>query len=420
MADRADQTPPTSYWHATFPPPVPEDTLPSRTGIAVIGGGMLGCWTAYWLARQGAEVTLLERDVISWGATGRNGGFLMGGGAMGYGTAVERFGREAARAIWTLAAEGQALAAQVIREEGIDCDFRTPGSMTLALSDDELARMRRDAALAAEDGFGKEILDREGVQELIRTPLGPEIVGGAFAADGNLLHSGRYLAGIAAAAQRHGARLVRAGVTAIEPDGDGVAVATSAGNVYAGQVVVAVNAWTGDLVPALREMVVPVRGQILAYEPVVRAFDVGLGADVTPTGEYWQQGLDGTIVIGGCRADAPGGDVGVREMCPTTEVLARIEDVLPRLFPELDGLRVARRWAGLMAFTSDGLPVVDAAPGMPGVWVGGGFCGHGMPFGPGVGRLLAEAAMRGERPDVLAPFRSDRPTLALLESQVST
>ncbi|HWV23160.1 MAG TPA: FAD-binding oxidoreductase [Thermomicrobiales bacterium] len=409
-----DPSLPTSYWHATFPPSIPDDALPTRTDVAVIGGGMLGCWTAYWLARQGADVTLLERDVISWGATGRNGGFLMSGGAMSYGTAIDTFGRDTAREIWTLAAEGQARAVEIIGEEGIDCDLRTPGSMTLALSDDALDRMRQDAALMAEDGFGKEILDRHAVQELIRTPLGPEITGGAYAADGSLLHSGRYLAGIASAAKRHGAILCRAGVTTITPGEDGVTLATSAGTLRAGRVIVAVNAWSADLVPALKGVVSPVRGQILAYEPVSRVFDVGLGADITPTGEYWQQTPEGAIVIGGCRADAPNGDVGVRDMRPTTDVLDAIAGVLPRLFPELADLRISRQWAGLMAFTSDHLPVADAPTQMPGVWVAGGFCGHGMPFGPRVGQLLAGAAITGETPDVLAPLRIDRPTLSSL------
>ena len=97
-----------------------------------------------------------------------------------------------------------------------------------------------------------------------------------------------------------------------------------------------------------------------------------------------------------------------------SEVTAKIEAVIPRLFPELAGLQVARRWAGPMAFTSDYLPVADAAPGMPGVWVGGGFCGHGMPFGPRVGQLLAEAAVTGETPEALAPLRVGRETLTRL------
>lgn len=410
----ADSSLPVSYWHATFAPPFPEDTLPAETHVAVVGGGLLGCWTAYWLAKRGVDVTLIERDVISWGATGRNGGFLTGGAAMGYGTAIDTFGRDAARAVWTLAAEGRALAEQVIADEGIDCDFRAPGILSLALTHDELASMRRSLELMREDGFAGELLDRRSVQALIRTPLGPEITGGANAPDGSLLHSGRYLAGVAAAARDRGARLCRAGVTSLTSHDDGTTLSTSAGTLHAHRVVVAVNAWSDELVPGLAGLVVPVRGQILAYEPTAQVFQTGIGTDVTPTGEYWQQTPDGSIVIGGCRAEAPNGDVGVRDMVPTPDVTRAIEAIIPRLFPELDGLRVARRWAGLMAFTSDYLPVADVAPDLPGVWVTGGFCGHGMPFGPRVGQLLAEAAATGETPAALHPLRIGRETLTLL------
>lgn len=412
----AESNLPTSYWHATFSPPVPEDPLPVETQVAVIGGGLLGCWTAYWLAQQGVDVTLVERNVISWGATGRNGGFLMGGGAMGYASAIDMFGRDTARAIWTLAAEGQHLAAQVVADEDIDCDFRTPGTLSLALSDDGLEHMRHNLDLMHEDGFGGEMFDREDVQALVHTPLASEITGGVFSAPGSLLHSGRYLAGIAIAAKSNGARLCRATVTGLGEEGDGVAITTESGTIRASRVIVAVNAWTDELVPALKDVIVPVRGQILSYEPLPRVFETGLGADVSPTGEYWQQTPDGSILLGGCRADAPHGDVDVREMVPTPDVTANIERVLPRLFPHLDEVRVARRWAGLMAFTSDYLPVAGAAPDVPHTWIAGGFCGHGMPFGPRVGQLLAEAATSGETPDALVPLRLGRPTLTRLQT----
>lgn len=266
-----------------------------------------------------------------------------------------------------------------------------------------------------EDGFAGEILDRREVQALIRTSLGPDIVGGALAPDGALLHSGRYLAGLAAAARQHGARLCRAGVTALTSHADGttlsVTLPRSSGAIRAHRVVVAVNAWSDELVPGVAGLIFPVRGQILAFEPTPHVFETGVGTDVTPTGEYWQQTPDGSIVIGGCRAEAPSRDVGVREMAPTPCVISAIEAVIPRLFPEMSGLRVGHRWAGLMAFTSDYLPVTDAAPGLPGVWVTGGFCGHGMPFGPRVGRLLAEAVATGETPAELHPLRVSRATL---------
>lgn len=415
MSQRPDQLP-VSYWHATFPPPVPEESLPAGTDVAVIGGGMLGVWTAYWLARQGVDVTLIEREVISWGATGRNGGFLTGGGALSYRSAIDSFGRDAARAIWTVSADGRALAQDVIGREEIDCDFRMPGIMSLALFEADLDRKRSNVALLHEDGFTAELLDREDVQDVVRTPLGEEIAGGVLAPDGGLLHSGRYLAGLAAAAKRHGARICQADVTGITSTESGATVSTASGDVEAQRVVIAVNAWTDTLVPGLAGRIVPVRGQILAYEPVEPVFETGVGTDITPTGEYWQQATDGSIVIGGCRADAPNGDVDVREMRPTPDVTAKIEGVIPRLFPDLAGLRVARRWAGLMAFTSDYVPVADAAPEMPNVWVGGGFCGHGMPFGPRIGQLLADAAMSGQTPEALHPFRANRESLTLLSA----
>ncbi len=405
---------PRSYWHETAPPPIPAAPLPDKAEVVVVGGGLLGCWTAYWLARGGAAVTLIERTAIGWGATGRNGGFLRAGVAEGYSGAVARVGREAARAIWQLTTEGQEIVRQTLPAEGIVCDYREPGTISLALDDASPDDMLRGAARLTDDGVGGELLDRQGVQERIGTPLSAEIIGGLLFPDGGLLHSGRYLAGVAGAAQRHGARLCLAEVQRLTPHGAGTLVETTSGNILADKVIVAVNAWTDRLIPALAGLIVPVRGQILAYEASPPVFTTGLGASVTPTGEYWQQTPDGTIVLGGCRADAPGGDVGVRESVPTPNVLAALAAVLPRLFPALGGLRVAQRWAGLMAFTADYLPIADAAPDLPGVWVTGGFCGHGMPYGPRLGQLLAEAATTGTTPAALAPLRIGRPTLAPL------
>ncbi|HEX5504608.1 MAG TPA: FAD-binding oxidoreductase, partial [Thermomicrobiales bacterium] len=406
------QPEPPSYWQATAPPSPGGDALPATADVAVIGGGVLGSSAAYWLARAGARPALLEQEAIGYGATGRNGGFVGVGTAAYYPTVIEDFGHDAARAIWGITVENQALVRQVVAEEELDCQYREPGTLGLVLDEAELAGATRGVEALREDGHDVAILNRRQVQELVLTPLGPEIAAASWRPSGGLVHSGRYVRGIAGAAQRHGTRVctgVR--VTGLESRGAGVTIHTTRGDVAAGAVIVAVNAWTDTLVPALGGVITPVRGQMLAYAPLPPVFTTGLGASVTPTGEYWHQTVDGAIVLGGCRADATGRDVGVREGVPTDEVQSSLERVFPRLFPALAGLRVARRWGGLMAFTRDYLPVAGPAPDLPGVWLAGGFSGSGMPFGVRVGQLLAEAATTGVTPPALLPLRHDRPTL---------
>ena len=402
---------PTSHWQRSVPPTALSVDLPSVVDVAVVGGGLLGAATCYWLARAGATVVLLERTGLASGATGRNGGIVSIGTAESYPRAIARLGHATAHAVWMLTLENRALLRQVLTEERIECDYREVGHLSLALSEEHLREFAHTVTALQADGFAATLLDRGQVQALIDTPLGPEIAGGKFTPEQGLVHSARLVHGLVRAAQQYGAHTCLATVTRITADGAGVLVATPGGTVRAGAVVVAINAWTDELLPVFAGQITPVRGQVLAYAPSTSVFRMGMSVTLTPTGEYWQQTRDGTIVLGGCRAVAAGYDVDVRVSQPTLEVQTALEQVLPRLFPQLGGLRVQHRWAGLMAFTPDYLPIADGAPDMPGVWVVGGFCGHGMTFGMRLGQLLAEAATSGRSPVDLVPFRLDRPTL---------
>jgi gamma-glutamylputrescine oxidase len=156
---------------------------------------------------------------------------------------------------------------------------------------------------------------------------------------------------------------------------------------------------------------------MLAYAPIEPLFTTGVTADVI-AGEYWQQTPDGSILVGGCGSVAPGEDRGVWENQPTAVVQEAIEQIVPRLFPSLAPLHVIQRWAGLLDVTTDNHPIVDRVPDMPGVYVVGGFSGHGMPFGLRFGQLLTTAIQNnGELPSALTPFRLNRPTLRKWNNQ---
>jgi glycine/D-amino acid oxidase-like deaminating enzyme len=397
---RMSSTTTTSHWQATAPAfalDLNTHELPPTADAVVVGGGILGASAAYWLARSGIRVALLDQTSLAAGATGRNGGFLTVGAATTYTHAIQTWGHAAAKAIWQLTYDNRDLLRAVLAEESIDCDYREPGTIHLALREDELDALLVDVSALNADGFAHETLDRADVQVCTGAVLGEGIIGGLFLPGGGLLHSGKLVAGIGHAAQRHGARLCRGRVLRVEALGQSTRVHTDAGAINTNGVVIAANAWLRELVPALRDVVIPVRGQVVNFAPVAPVFRAGMGASVTDTAEYWQQTPDGTIVLGGCRAIHPTRDEDTLEDAITDDVQSALETVLPALFPSLAGkLRVARRWSGPMAFTKDRLPVLDRMPTLPNAWFAGGFCGHGMPFGMVFGKMLAEAVMLGK------------------------
>lgn len=393
------------WWGAA--PMLEERALPAATDFVVVGGGIVGLSTAYWLARAGARPLLLDREGIGAGATGRNGGFLPVGTAEDYDASVARLGRERARALLGLTLENRRLADELLGAESIDCDLRACGHLHLALDDHEQQVNRGLAALLTEDGCRTDYLDRAGAQAMVATRFGPRITGGLFFREIGLLHSGKLVRGLAEAAQRRGATLARATVREVEGRGGRVRIVTDRGTLDAGAVTVAVNAWTGSLLGALRTMITPVRGQVLAFAPTKPIFRTGMTALTTATEEYWQQTPDGSIILGGCRGLRPDRDERVLAVTTTDDVQRALERVLPGLFPEIGALQVTHRWAGTMAFTRDRLPIAVPLPGANG-WAVGGFSGNGMSLGMIIGRILADSLLGGPTDPRLSLFATER------------
>jgi gamma-glutamylputrescine oxidase len=397
-----------SYWQETTERVVLSEQLPGRADVAIIGGGILGAATCYWLSRVGISTVLLERDTLAYGATGRNGGFVSTGPAEDYLKAVERHGSETVQAVFHMTIENQQLLHQVLDEEGISCDYHTPGSIHIALDEEEWNHLVQETYALQQVGITVEMLERQHLQNLIKTPLSSEIPGGRFNPVDAVIHPIKLVQGLIKAARRRGASVCKAMVTQLEARKGSLSIHTIRGSISAEKVIVATNAWISTLLPFFAPFISPVRGQMLAYAPIPSVFSTGMGASITPTGEYWQQRSDGVIVLGGCRAAAHDLDVGLKPNQPTKEVQTALENILPTLFPQLQGLQVQQRWAGLMAFTPDYMPIVDQVPDMPGVWTVGGFSGHGMPFGMRMSQLLADEILNNTRSANLQPFRLDR------------
>ncbi|MDR5708955.1 MAG: FAD-dependent oxidoreductase [Armatimonadota bacterium] len=371
--------------------------------VAVVGGGITGISVAYWLSRAGVTCWVLERDVVAGGATGRNGGFVQEGTTPGYADLIARFGRSEAKALWAFTVENRERLLQVCAEEGIEAEVDPRGSVALASDLHELEELEREAALLTEDGFPVHLLDAEEV----RARLGghPEFVGGMFNPRDIGIHPVRFTRGLAAAAERRGARIFEGTpVVGIERAGTGWRAVTPAGTVQADRLVLALDAYTTQLETPWARWIRAVRGQVLATAPLPRRLFAHLFY-ANDGLEYWRQTPAGPVVLGGLRRLHAQEEVGTED-----RLHPRIQEALEAYLRGLGvprGVAVTHRWSGAIGLSRDHLPVIGPVPGEPGLLLAAGYTGQGLAFAFLAGRMITELLVAGstDSPHVLLPDR---------------
>ena len=369
-----------SYWlseeHESFPEAQPDGGV----DVAVVGGGVTGCACAHVLAKAGRRVRVYEAREIAGGASGRNGGFALRGGASAYDAASEQLGRDRARELWRWTER------HLDRLEELAGDaFRRTGSLRLASDGEERAELEAEYEALREDGFAAEWRDE------LPAPLRGRYEGAIFNPPDGSLQPARWvrrLAGLAAAA---GAELRQNQKV------------TSLAELEADQVVIATDGYTGGLLPGLDAVVQPTRGQVVVTEPLERRL-FPCPHYARHGYDYWQQTPDNRLVVGGLRDKALDEENTAEEQ--TTSL---IQGHLERFVGELtgDSAEITHRWAGIFGWTRDRLPLVGRIPGHEGVWVSAGYSGHGNVMGLACGELVARAIL-GQHPPELELFEPAR------------
>ena len=369
--------PTTSYWLAQPLPPVPAHATSDPVDVVVVGGGVTGCSCALTLARRGVRVRLLEADGIASGASGRNGGFALRGGAFPYDEACSRLGRDRARLLWRLSE------AALDRLERLAGDaFRRIGSLRLAADASEQDALRAEYDALRRDGFAVEWVDR------LEPPLDGLYVAALHHPTDGSLDPARWVRRLAAEAVAAGAELA-----------EGRRVDLAEAHRFAREaVVVAVDGLTAAVLPELAPFVTAVRGQVLSTEP--EAIRYRQPHYAREGYDYWQQLPDGRLVLGGCR-DAGFDEERTGVDGTTLTIQARLDDLAAALLGKTP--LVSHRWSGCWGETPDRLPLVGRVGGRDGVWVAGGYSGHGNVLGLACGDLVARAIL-GEPPPELAIF----------------
>ena len=381
----------TSFWlDEPYAPRPPLDGT-QRTDVAILGGGLTGAAAAWYLRERGVAAAVVDRGPLAAGASGRNAGFLLAGTSQNYAMAIRSHGREKARRLWEISRDNHVLLRGLVEAERIDCHYARQGSWTLAHSQNEAEALGKSARLLGEDGLRAEYHDDT---EVARLFPGAGFRAGLFHPEDGELHPVRFVRGLAAAAERRGARFFEnTTVTAVEHGADHVALVTPGGRLEASMLLLASNAWTPLLHSFFEGAIVGVRGQMLATEPFPRRI-LPAPVDADFGFEYFRQLPDGRLLVGGGRRAALDAELTYAER-PTDPVQGAIETFFFSCFPEARSLKITHRWAGIMGFSCDELPSVGPVPGTANVYAAAGYHGHGLAFAVASARAVAEMMTRG-------------------------
>ncbi len=367
--------------------------MSDRADVIVIGGGIVGTSTAFFLRRKKRSVTLLERGLTGQQASGVNFGGI----------------RRQGRAMAQLAMSNRALETWRRSHEllGEDVEFLPSGHTRVCYRAHDAEYFHRYAIEARAYGLDLEVL--EGAAMFRRFPfLGKEVLAASISPlDG---HANPRLAApaFARAAARLGARVIEnTEIVRVEKEGGGFRVESANGDIYRSeQLLICAGAWANALSTQFGEPVPLVeRGpQMSVTEPVPYVFGSSMGVytSIKEESVYFRQIPRGNIILGG---GPPGpADVATRRagVLPinTVRQLAQFRRLVPAMTP----LNVIRVWSGVESYLPDAEPVIGASSTTDGVFYGFGFSGSGFQIGPGVGETLAELLDAGHTEIPLEPF----------------
>lgn len=352
--------------------------------IAVVGGGVIGAACAYWLSKAGARVLLIDRSTPGSGSSGASAGGVR---------QQDRDPRELALARYSVR-----LWTSLEAELAVDIGYRRSGHVTLAESGSEArtvaAMVERDRAA----GLEIELLDVIALRD-VAPGLGPTIVAGAYCATDGYADPVRTTRAFVRAAHRHGAAIaVRERVRGVAVRGGRVeGVETSKGRVACDIVVNAAGAAAGEIAKmAGAQLRITARALEMARTaPAPRSLGPVLASPTRPLS--LKQTSDRTFLIGGGRI----GRARLRtfDATPIKSHGALAYRDAAAVLPAVRTAPLRETWAGLEAFTPDGVPFIGILPGVDGMVAAAGFSGHGFAIAPGVG-VVVERLIAGAEPPV--------------------
>ena len=363
------------------------------TDVIVIGGGVIGTSVAYYAAKAGKRVVLLDRGDIAAGTSGACDGFII--------LQSKNPGPHL-----NLAMQSAALYRTLAAELDYDIEYMPCGGMIVAESEKQAQLLQGLIAKQKQAGLQVELLPIKEARQS-EPLLAADLWGAAYCADDAQVNPIRLAQGFAQAARRLGAQ-IRSGVEVREllvENGRVCGVKTDQGELRADYVVNATGVWAPALLSPLgiNLPIKPRRGQILVTEPLTPMLNHVLLCACYLIAKYHPEELDPTdrqhrLGVGLAVEQTAHGSLligSTREFAgfDRKTTLAGIEAVAQharRILPALAKVNIIRTFAGLRPHTPDGLPILGPVDGLPGLIMAAGHEGDGIALAPITGQKVAE------------------------------
>ena len=260
------------WWDAAPRPELAETALPSRVDVAIVGSGYTGMSAALTLARGGRSALVLEKDVVGFGASTRNAGFIGRTFKHSFPSLMEKKGLDYAVSVYRELQAALDYVIGLIEHEKIDCGFRRCGRLIVANAPHHYDQIEQLVTTKQKHlGEPFEMISKADLHRELASDL---YYGGAVLPDLGSLHSGLYHQGLTRLAKSAGAEIAdRTEVQGIMRSGKEFILATPKGELRAREVIVATNGYSGPAMPWLQRRVIPFRGFMIATEELAPADD---------------------------------------------------------------------------------------------------------------------------------------------------
>ena len=347
--------------------------------VVIVGAGFSGVATAVELCERGYKVALVESNRIGWGATGRNGGQIIGG----YGSDPSAFsssiGSEGVKIVESMGSECVQIIKERIEKYNIDCDLKW-GYCEVGLKKRHLKSYHE---WAAEDS-AIQLLDQNEIKQYVNSDL---YLGGYYREDWGHIQPLNLCIGEAKVAESMGAKIFEQTQITRITYGENPAVHTEKGSIRANHVILCGNAYMGNLVPYLDARVLPATSCIIATEPLsdeqlqqTMVRDVAV-CDSRTALDYYRLSADKRLLFGGLSNYSglePANAQGI------------MQAKMIKVFPSLKNARIDYSWSGRMGISVRRMPQIGRIKDSNVLYISG-YSGHGVAPTHMTGRILAEA-----------------------------